>query len=810
VDFAILPGQHRTGEFGLIGADVRLDPRANGAASSYAHALDTLPIVAFMADPDGAVTFVSRGWSDFTGYPAGDAVGTGYRRVIHPGDADRVAGTWLTACASGEPYRDEFRLRLGDGTYRWVLSQAAPLRETPAGAVTAWFGTLTDIDERKRTADALRESESMYRALSEALPGAVWAASPSGQLTYIGDRLLDLSGESQDRGLGDAWLASVHPEDRPKVTTTWAHSLQTGEPYEIEYRLLGMDGIYRWFLVRALPVRDADGAVLRWVGINIDIQDRYAADEAREMYVTLVESSTDFIGIADGDGKIVYVNRAGRELLGIGSLDDARATRLMDYFLPEDRPFVESEIMPALERDGSWNGDFQFRHFRGGEPVPVAYNLFRLARADGARFGVATVSRDLRERKRVEDGLRLLARTGAAVVASLDYQHTLQNIARAFVDGFAAYCLIDVMPPRGRWERTVEHRDPAFVALLTGLSRPKGTHPIARAIETGESSVTEIDEQWVRGLDERLDAERLEAIRRLRVRSIISVPVTMPSGEVIGALTCALDDATIRENYGPDDLGFVQEVGRRAGAAIANVQLYERERRIALELQTASLPTSLPAVAGVTLAAAYRPGSNEAKIGGDWYDAFLLDDRRLVITVGDVAGHGLQAAVSMTKLRMAMQSAAMVNADPNVMLRVADATLRLSNADTYATAIAAVYDPVSRTATFASAGHPGPVLRTADGRIEEFSHTGSMIGLRTGDDNPPRTIPVPPGSTLVFYTDGLVEVVRDIDVGFRRLSEALRDDKIARAERSAEAIVNAVLASDAAHDDIAVLVVNFA
>ncbi len=576
-----------------------LDLGAKGTVRSYAHVLDALPIVAYMAAPDGRVTFVSRGWAEFTGYPAGDAVGTGYRQIIHPGDADRVVAAWLAACSSGLRYRDEFRLRLGDGTHRWVLSQAAPMRDESTGAVTAWFGTLTDIDQPKRTADALRESESMYRALSEALPGAVWAASPSGQLTYIGDRLLDLSGASQDLGLGDAWLASVHPEDRPKVTVAWTHSLQTGEHYEIEYRLLGMDGAYRWFLVRALPVLDAGGSILRWVGINIDIHDRYAADEAREMYVTLVESSTDFIGIADGDGKMIYVNRAGRELLGIGSLDDARTTRLIDYFLPEDRPFVESEILPAIERDGSWNGDFRFRHFHGREPVPVAYNLFRLARADGTRFGLATVSRDLRERKRIEDGLRLLARTGAAIVASLDYQRTLQNIARAFVDGFAAYCLIDVMPPRGRWERTVEHRDPAFVPLLTALSRPKGTHPIARAIEAGESRFTEIDEQWVRDLDERLDAERLEAIRRLRVRSIISVPVTMPSGEVIGALTCALDDENIRENYGSDDLGFVQEVGRRAGAAIANVQLYERERRIALELQTASLPTSLPDVAGV-------------------------------------------------------------------------------------------------------------------------------------------------------------------------------------------------------------------
>jgi hypothetical protein len=427
--------------------------------------------------------------------------------------------------------------------------------------------------------------------------------------------------------------------------------------------------------------------------------------------------------------------------------------------------------------------------------VPVAYNVFLLTRADGSRMGFATVSRDLRERQRVEDGLRLLARTGAAVVDSLDYQRTLRNIARAFVDGFAAYCLIDIMPPEGKWERTAEHRDPGFIPLLMGLSRPPPNHPATRAIEHGESNFMPVD--------------RLEAVRRLRVRSIITVPVVMPSGDIVGALTCALDDVNARENYGAGDLGFVEEVGRRAGAAIANVQLYERERRIALELQSASLPARLPTVEGARLDAAYRPGSNEAKIGGDWYDAFLLADRRLVITVGDVLGHGLQAAVTMTKLRLAMQSAALVNPDPNLMLRVADTTLRISDPDGYATAIAAIYDPATRHLTFASAGHPGPTLRTAGGKISDLSDSGRMIGLREGDETDTRTVEIAPGATLVFYTDGLVEVTRDMDEGFRRLSETLANGAVLHAARPAEEIVRTVLGSDLAQDDIAVLVITF-
>jgi PAS domain S-box-containing protein len=784
-------------------------PRPNGAAPSYAHVLDALPIIAFMAAADGSISYVSHGWSTFTGYAASEAVGAGYRWFIHPDDLDEAIANWSAARVRELPYSDEYRLRLRDGSFRWVLSEAAPVRDPATGTVTAWFGTVIDIDQRRRTADALRESESMYRTLSEALPGVTWAASPAGDLTYVGDRWREIHAESRDRALGDGWLASIHPDDRDRVVAAWAHSLRTAEPYKIEFRVLLRDGSYHWFLVRALPVYDAEGSVIQWVGVNIDIDDRYAADQAREMYAALVENSTDFIGIADRDGNILYVNTAGRTMLGIGSLETARTTQLSGYFLPADRPFVESEILPAVERDGSWSGDFQFVHARTGEALPVAFNLFALEHSDGTRLGTATVSRDLRERKRVEDGLRLLSRTGAAVVDSLDYQRTLENIALAFVDGFAAYCLIDVMPPNGSWQRTAQHREPSFIPLLTGLSRPVGNHPVARAIEYRESRYSAINEPWARSLDDRMDGDRVEVIRRLGVRSIITVPIVTPSGDVVGAITCALDDVNIREDYGPDDLGFVEEVGRRAGAAIANVQLYERERRIALELQSASLPSRVPKVEGVALDVVYRPGSNEAKIGGDWYDAFLLADKRLVLTVGDVLGHGLHAAVSMTKLRLAMQSAALVDPDPYVMLRVADATLRLSDPDAYATAIAAVYDPVARAVTFASAGHPGPVLRTPDGRIEEYNSFGLMLGLRAGDETQTRTIFTPPGSTLVLYTDGLIEIGRDLEAGFGRLESALRQDAIIRSARPAEALVDAVLGSDAARDDIAVLVVSF-
>jgi serine phosphatase RsbU (regulator of sigma subunit) len=262
--------------------------------------------------------------------------------------------------------------------------------------------------------------------------------------------------------------------------------------------------------------------------------------------------------------------------------------------------------------------------------------------------------------------------------------------------------------------------------------------------------------------------------------------------------------------YDEDDLAFAEEIGRRAGIAIENARMYERERRIAVQLQAASLPAALPRIDHLHLDADYRPGSSEATIGGDWYDAFAVDTRRVMITVGDVLGHGLQAAVTMTKLRQAMQSAAMVNPDPNVMLAVADRTLRMLDVDGYATAVAALYDRDLHTVTFASAGHPGPIMRTPGGDVFEFTSPGLMLGLRTGAENDTTVVPAPPGTTLVFFTDGLVEATRDYEAGQQRLMAAVGGADFTTIERPAQAIANAVLGEVISSDDVALLVARVA
>jgi PAS domain S-box-containing protein len=235
------------------------------------------------------------------------------------------------------------------------------------------------------------------------------------------------------------------------------------------------------------------------------------------------------------------------------------------------------------------------------------------------------------------------------------------------------------------------------------------------------------------------------------------------------------------------------------------VSAYERERRVATTLQRAFLTQTLPTIDGFAFDAVYRPSEREAAIGGDWYDAFALDHERIVVSIGDVAGHGLDAAVVMGNVRQAIRVVArVVEPDPTAMLDAVDRTLRCDSPNTMVTAFIGIIDTRARTLTFASAGHPPPLMFASDA-ISELTHRGLPLGLRDAAESAPAaTIALPESGMIVLYTDGLIEATRDTDEGERRLSEALASVAESRTEFPAEAIQRLVL-REGANDDVAVL-----
>lgn len=679
--------------------------------------------------------------------------------------------------------------------------------------------------ERRGESEDSRHFAVGFDALEalETFPIAAFVTDRFGKVMGLTGHWYALTGAAGGTGLGSSWLDCIEPGQRASLAERWSANVSGTGAFIDEAHVRTAGGTYLRMLISAAPARDPESrAPGNWFATLTDIDREHRLEEERRMFASLAENSNDFIAIASLAGNVIFMNDAGRRLLEIDSVEDARKAEALEFFLPDDRPYVREVIYPALARDGRWTGDFRFRNFRTEAPVSVWYSIFYIRdTVTNVPVAIATVGTDTRERTHAERRLRTLVEAGATLSHSLEYQQTLANLAGLVVRTVATFCVIDLFPHAHGAppiERIVavhadrERRDD-MARLATFVPRPgHAAHPVIAAFADGSSTlIAAVDDPFIERAASDLD--HVAALKALKIRSLLTVPI-VANGEILGAMSCGLGEERKARAYQPahfdaEDLFFVEELGRRGGAAIENARSYERERRIAVSLQEASLPRTLPRFDRLHLSADYRPGKSEATIGGDWYDAFAIDGGRIVLTVGDVLGNGLRAAIVMTKLRQAMQAAAMLDADPNVILDVADKTLRLHDSDGYATALAAIYDPKAGALTFASAGHPGPMLRTANG-VEELSSPGLLLGLRTGKDRNQKIVQIPPESLLVFFTDGLTELTRDVDEGNARVSAALAALDVKGERNHARAIVDSVLGERDANDDIAVLAAWFA
>lgn len=198
--------------------------------------------------------------------------------AIHPEDLSYVERAITAALKDGSIFSQEYRLVQADGTHRWVIAEGRPTL-APDGTPLRFPGISFDITDRKNAEAALRDSEERFRAITNSIDQMIWSTTPDGYHDYYNQRWYDFTGVPAGSTDGEGWAGMFHPEDQDRAWSVWRHSLETGEPYHIEYRLRHRSGKYRWVLGRAQPVRNAHGAITRWFGSCTDIQDIVDARE---------------------------------------------------------------------------------------------------------------------------------------------------------------------------------------------------------------------------------------------------------------------------------------------------------------------------------------------------------------------------------------------------------------------------------------------------------------------------------------------------------------------------------------------------
>jgi serine phosphatase RsbU (regulator of sigma subunit) len=543
----------------------------------------------------------------------------------------------------------------------------------------------------------------------------------------------------------------------------------------------------------------------------------------------------------DGAGTITGINAEGARLLGYeqASLIGRHAHETLHARRPDGSAYpVDQCPLLAVLRDGrpaeaafdafvdvddtllpvSWTST-PLLHDRSTEGAVVLFrSVASQARVEQQRTHALEAER--RQRALVDaahERLRMLSAITQALSSTLDAHEALVRLTRLVVPRIADWCVIDTVTRDRELHRVaLAHRDPerlrtgAFERVLP--SARGSTAPLARVLSGSGAVLVNIAEEYG-GRDGGADElRRVQAalFAQLGATKAIIAPLAA-RGHVLGAITLAFDreGAHVTEH----DVDLAEDVGRRAGLALDNAALHAGQRDVAETLQR-SLMTTLPSVEHLSLAARYLPAGRYNRVGGDWYDSFVLPDGCTTLAIGDIAGHDVEAAARMGQVRNLLRAIAVDRAEPpSEIVRRLDLAVDALGAADFATLIFGKVQLVDtsrniRELRLTNAGHPPPLLVHHDGRVTPLGDAPDLpLGVLPGEPRKDIEVALPPGSTVLLYTDGLIEHRQeDLSAGLARLRNAAGRNAQEPIEQFCDNVLSALGMPQDTGDDIAMLV----
>lgn len=402
---------------------------------------EAIPQIVWNASPDGALSYFNQRWRDFTGLSNESAQGVGWLNAVHPLDRDRVFAAWRstvenTGAETPARFSVEMRLRQGETEeYRWFLAIAVPLY-SPDGSVDQWIGSMADIHDQKTASAVIAESEEKFRTMVESIPQLAWMTDADGYIFWYNQRWYDFTGTSFEEMKGWGWQRVHDASDLPRVVEKFKAHIASGEPWEDTFLLRRYDGVMRWHLSRARPIRDKTGRVVRWFGTNTDITDQREMEQklraSVERFRTLTEAVPQMVWTADPAGAVTFFNRRWHEYTGL-PLAGTTTRTWGNAVHPDDAELLQKEWQVAVDGEPeSFTSEFRLRRGSDGEYRWMLSKAVPLRDFLGAVNEWVGSLTDIDDQKRQAETLeRMVQDRTAALVDEIEDRTRAEQQARA-------------------------------------------------------------------------------------------------------------------------------------------------------------------------------------------------------------------------------------------------------------------------------------------------------------------------------------------------------------------------------------------
>ncbi len=704
--------------------------------------------------PDGTIVKVNRTMCLWTGRTAEDLIGARFPDLLSIGGRifheTHYAPLLRMQGAVREIAVDVVRV---DGSAFPCLLNAVELRDDEGRPVLV-RATLFDATARRRyeaellaARQAAEQSESRARSLHQIVSALAAAVTVDDVARVVVDRA---SAALRAKGAALVLVSDTSADGEPVFRVARSRGLDDDVLRELDQAVRGRLSLELAEGVRAIPLDDR-----LW---------------ARQPGVAAVMASAGLTALL-----VVPVAADGRYLgilvLGLGPLPGG----LIDLSEPEGAPVAATdlELLTTFGRQAGQALERARLHEQTARQAERAAFLLEAARLMAASYGV---------------------------------DETVDRLADLAVRRLADVCVIDLVTEQGMSRPAARHRDPARQHLVDELREKhlpgrRMPHPSVQALSQGRTQfVPVVDEEWISRVT--ISPRHAQVVRELELASAVSVPLRA-GGRGLGAITMGTD--VRRGPMTEADVEVAEQLALQVSQVVDKAQRYEFEVRTSHTLQSNLLPPAPPAVPGLTVAVRYLAASRGVDIGGDFYDVAAMPGGSVAVAVGDVVGHDITAAATMGQLRAVYRALLVERPEPSAVIDRLQASWPFLGLQRMATALFATLHPATGQLRIASAGHPPPVL-VVEGRASLVPvQPARMLGA------PPSPSPavewagvLPPGGTIVLYTDGLVERrTADLDDGLARLLACV-SEPFATPDELCDYLLDQ-LASGHRDDDVALL-----